>query len=286
MGKKKPKKEKITNESLLAKMKYDFSRDAEWFKRTNQKILETKEELNKNFYDETKKKQKIDFIHRLKDKLKDYKDAIKFESRYKKVRFFERRKLERKLKQINKNIENEKNEEKIKELKEERQNIIDNINYVKYYPRTYKYYSLFPNKDADKEEMIKKREKMKQKIKFFLNGKKNKRNEEIDNEQEEEKKTKNEEENEIDDENDENNDENNDDIDLDENDVNNNEKDENSNSENEKNEKKQKDKKKEKKEKKERKEKKEKKEKKDVGKDYESFKKKKVLKDDFFELDE
>ena len=274
MGKKKPKKEKITNESLLAKMKYDFSRDAEWFKRTNQKILETKEELNKNFYDETKKKQKIDFIHRLKDKLKDYKDAIKFESRYKKVRFFERRKLERKLKQINKSIENEKDEEKIKELKEERQNIIDNINYVKYYPKTYKYYSLFPNKDADKEEMIKKREKMKQKIKFFLNGKKNKRNEEIaDNEQEKEKKTKNEEENEIDDENNNN-------IEVDENDVNNNEKDDNNNSKNEKNEKKQKD------EKKERKEKKEKKEKNDVGRDYESSRKKKVFKDSFFELDE
>ena len=274
MGKKKPKKEKITNESLLAKMKYDFSRDAEWFKRTNQKILETKEELNKNFYDETKKKQKIDFIHHLKDKLKDYKDAIKFESRYKKVRFFERRKLERKLKQINKNIENEKDEEKIKELKEEKQNINDNINYVKYYPKTYKYYSLFPNKDADKEEMIKKREKMKQKIKFFLNGKKNKRNEEIaDNEQEKEKKTKNEEENEIDDENNNN-------IELDENDVNNNEKDDNNNNKNEKNEKKEKD------EKKERKEKKEKKEKNDVGRDYESFKKKKVFKDDFFELDE
>ena len=34
-----------------------------------------------------KKKQKIDYIYKLKSKLKDYKDAIKFESRYKKVRF-------------------------------------------------------------------------------------------------------------------------------------------------------------------------------------------------------
>ena len=166
MGKKKIRKEKITNESLLAKMKFDFSRDAEWFKRTNQKIQETKEELNKNFYDENKKKQKIDFIHKLKDKLKDYKDAIKFEARYKKVRFVERRKLERKLNHINKSIENEKDEEKLKELKKDKEKIVDDINYVKYYPRTYKYYSLFPKHDSENSEMIKKRKKMKQK-KFF-----------------------------------------------------------------------------------------------------------------------
>ena len=260
MGKKKPKKEKITNESLLAKMKYDFSRDAEWFKRTNQKIIETKEELNKNFYDETKKQQKIDFIHRLRDKLKDYKDAIKFESRYKKVRFVERRKLERKLNQINKSIEKEKDEEKMKELKEEREKIIDNINYVKYYPKTYKYYSLFPNKDADNEEMIKKREKMKQKIKFFLNGKKNKKNEEISDT--EEKIEKNSKEDEMENENES-------DGGVGENDVNIKNKDEDK-----------------KKNKSEKKEKKEKIEKKEVGKDYESLKKKKKFKDDFFELDE
>ena len=258
MGKKKQKREKITNESLLEKMKFDFSRDAEWFKRTNQKIQETKDDLNKNFYDETKKKQKIDFIHKLKAKLKDYKDAIKFESRYKKVRFVERRKLERKLKHINKSIENEKDENKKKELKKEKENIIDNINYVKYYPKTYKYYSLFPNKDADNEEIIKKREKMKQKIKFFLNGKKNKRNDVIDSDKES-KNDLNEDEN-----------ENENDDDISEND------DKKVKNKKEKNEGKEK----------EIKEKKEKKDKKNIGQDYESFKKKKIFKDDFFELDE
>ena len=47
---------------------------------------------------------------------------------------------------INKNIKNEtdvKNKEKLKQEKEE---IIEDINYVKYYPKTYKYYSLFPKK--------------------------------------------------------------------------------------------------------------------------------------------
>lgn len=252
MGKKLPKREKITNESLLAKMKYNFSRDAEWFKRTNLKLMETKEELNKNFYEENKKKQKIDYIYKLKSKLKDYKDAIKFESRYKKVRFIERRKLERKLNHINKSIENEKDEEKKKELEKEKQNIVDDINYVKFYPKTYKYYSLFPNKDSDNQDMIKKREKMKQKIKFYLNGKKNKRNEKIDDSEEE---YKNEEEMKNEDiyKNGEN------DIDV-----------------NDKNEKKGK----------KEKAKNKKANNKEVGHDYESFKKKKVFKDDFFELDE
>jgi hypothetical protein len=261
MGKK-PKKQKITNESLLAKMKFDFSRDAEWFKRTNQKIQETKEELNKNFYDENKKKQKIDFIHKLKDKLKDYKDAIKFEARYKKVRFVERRKLERKLNHINKSIESEKDEEKLKELKKDKEKIVDDINYVKYYPRTYKYYSLFPNKDSDNKEMIKKREKMKQKIKFYLNGKKNKRHENNDDNNEIEDYI-----NEKDNEND-NIKDHEDNIKEKEN---NKEKKKNNDNKNEKKNEKRKEKEK---------------EKNNSGQDYESFKKKKVFKDDFFELDE
>ena len=264
MGKKQ-KKEKITNETLLSKMQYDFSRDAEWFKRTTQKLEETKEDLNKNFYNETKKKQKLDFIHKLKSKLKDYKDAIKFESRYKKIRFIERRKLERKLNHINKNIENEKDEKNKEKLKKEREEIIEDINYVKYYPKTYKYYSLFPNQDAENEDMIKKREKMKQKIKFFLNNKKNKssnkeiKEKDIDNnieDKDEENKSE------------ENNSENN----------------------NEEEEKESEEEKiiKEKHKEKIKKEKKEKDNNRNIQgqNDYESFKKKKVFKDSFFELDE
>ena len=265
MGKKKPKREKITNESLLSKMKFDFSRDAEWFKRTNQKIEETKEDLNKNFYDENKKKQKLDFIHRLKAKLKDYKDAIKFESRYKKVRFVERRKLERKLTHINKMIENEKNDEKIKELQKEKETIVDNINYVKFYPKTYKYYSLFPNKDAENEKMIKKREKMKQKIKFFLNGKKNKQNSIIYNN---EKKLDNDKD---------------DDKSLSEK---NDKEDENNEKEKEKDKNKDKNVDKEMKEKKNKIKNIKDGEENNNNNDYESFKKKKVFKDNFFELDE
>ena len=266
MGKKKPKKEKITNESLLSKMQYDFSRDAEWFKRTTQKLEETKEDLNKNFYNEIKKKQKLDFIHKLKSKLKDYKDAIKFESRYKKIRFIERRKLERKLNHINKNIENEKDEKNKEKLKKEKEEIIEDINYVKYYPKTYKYYSLFPNKDAENEEMIKKREKMKQKIKFFLNNKKNKSNKDT-------KEQVNENDNNMEESDEENS------VDKNQSDDNDEKKEKSDNEENIESIKK------------------ENKEKNKIAKDkdknnnkgqndYESFRKKKVFKDSFFELDE
>lgn len=268
MGKKKFKKEKITNESLLSKMKYDFSRDAEWFKRTTQKLEETKEDLNKNFYNEIKKKQKLDFIHKLKNKLKDYKDAIKFESRYKKIRFIERRKLERKLNHINKNIENETDENNKEKLKKEKEEIIDDINYVKYYPKTYKYYSLFPNNDAENEDMIKKREKMKQKIKFFLNNKKNKfsNNKDV--------KEKN---------NDDNNNDNIDNSSEEKDEDNNSEKNKSEdNSENEENIEKEKEKNKMNKDKDKDKEKNNYK----GQNDYESFRKKKAFKDNFFELDE
>ena len=138
------------------------------------------------------------------------------------------------------------------------------ITLVKYYPKTYKYYSLFPNKDSDNEDMIKKREKMKQKIKFFLNNKKNKssnkeiKEKDIDNNIEDK-----DEENKSGENNSENNNE------------------EEKESEEEKNIK-------EKHKEKIKKEKKEKDNNRNIQgqNDYESFKKKKVFKDSFFELDE
>jgi hypothetical protein len=130
------KQKKLTNEDILEKINYKFSRDAEWFKRTVEKINKTKDELDKKFYGEIKKKEKIDFIRKLQTKLKDYKDAVKFEERYKKVRFFERRKLERMLKKVNKEISEEeakenKNDELVTQLNQKKEKIVSDINYVK-----------------------------------------------------------------------------------------------------------------------------------------------------------
>ena len=176
----------VDKESLLKKMEYDFSRDAEWFKRTNKKIEEIKQELEKKFYSEDKRKQKVEFMLKLKGKVKDYEDAKKFEERYKKVRFVERRKLERKMKRVKKMLEecNGKDDEERKRLVKEEEEIEKDLNYVKFYPKTYKYYSLFPNKDKDKKEMVEKREMMRKKIEFYVNRKMKKKggNDNNDNE--------------------------------------------------------------------------------------------------------
>jgi hypothetical protein len=123
------KVKKLTTEDILENINYKFSRDAEWFKRTVEKINKTKDDLDKKFYSEEKKHQKIDFIRKLKSKLKDYKDAIKFEEKYKKIRFFERRKLERMLKKVNKEISTQVEENL--ELNSKKDKIVSDINYVK-----------------------------------------------------------------------------------------------------------------------------------------------------------
>jgi hypothetical protein len=170
----KGKKPKLTNELILDKMNYTFSRDAEWFKKTMQKIESVKNELETKFYNEEKKAQKFDFLNKLKAKLKDYKDALQYAEKYKKIRFFERRKLERMLTKINKEIvksqqNSEVNEDQIKELVSKKEKIIKDINYVKFYPKTYKYYSLFPNNDKDNPKTLEKIQKMRKKIEFFVN---------------------------------------------------------------------------------------------------------------------
>jgi hypothetical protein len=146
------------------KISLSFTRDAEWYKRTKEKIESVKTDLDRKFYTEEKRGQKIDFIHKMQKKIKDYKDALKFEEKYKKVRFFERRKLERKKERLQKEILKEDTVEKRRELDA----VLNDIKYVKFYPLSYKYYSLFPKNDADNKEMIEKRDKMRKKIMLFV----------------------------------------------------------------------------------------------------------------------
>lgn len=139
---------KQTNEEILEKYNFNFSRGAEWYKKTDNKINEVKDELDKKFYTPEKKAEKINFIRKLKDKLKDYRDAINFAEKYKKVRFVERRKLERMLIKYNKEIQALENKIKQESDLNPNQNIlslkislndtimkrdetIKNINYVK-----------------------------------------------------------------------------------------------------------------------------------------------------------
>ena len=78
----------MSTEDLLSQISLSFSRDATWFKNTLNKIEEVKQSLDQKFYSEEKREQKIDFIRRMKAKLKDYKDANQFAELYKKIKFF------------------------------------------------------------------------------------------------------------------------------------------------------------------------------------------------------
>lgn len=124
----KSKYKKVSTEDLLDKFNLTFSRDAEWFKRTCENIQKTKNELDRKFYIEEKKAQKFDFLRKLQTKIRDYKDSIKYAEKYKKVRFFERRKLERMLTKVNKGITLNGS---TLELEEKKNKIVNDINYVK-----------------------------------------------------------------------------------------------------------------------------------------------------------
>lgn len=133
---KKKEERKITTQDILTQNAFKATRDAEWFKRTINKIEQVKKELDDKFVSAKKREEKIDFIRILKNKIKDYKDAQKNKDIYKKVRFVERRKLERQLVKVNKSIaelelDKEKNKEKIEQQLKEKEEIVENINYVK-----------------------------------------------------------------------------------------------------------------------------------------------------------
>lgn len=128
---KESKKPKFTNREILAENSFKASRDSEWFKRTLEKLESAKNELDEKFLSEEKRAQKLDFIHRLRSKLKDYKDALKNEQKYKKIRFFERKKLERELKRVKKQAEEESDAQKKEKHLEHIKGLQEKINYVK-----------------------------------------------------------------------------------------------------------------------------------------------------------
>lgn len=86
---------------------------------------------------------------------KSKKEAEKFESRYKKIRFFEKKKIIRKLEKLEKeSVEGS--------LEEEKKRYKEYLVYVNNFPDTHKYIALFPKEDSEKSR--EKREQMMAKI--------------------------------------------------------------------------------------------------------------------------
>ncbi|OZJ03653.1 hypothetical protein BZG36_03930 [Bifiguratus adelaidae] len=82
----------------------------------------------------------------------------KMATKYHKVKFFERKKVERKLKQLRLDKGAEDNEQKIHDLE------VD-LNYIRYYPKTEKYISLFPESpEQEASESLEKKQVIRQYI--------------------------------------------------------------------------------------------------------------------------
>jgi len=71
---------------------------------------------------------------------------------------------------VNKQIEamDKTNKDELLKLETEKKEVIDNINYVKFFPKTYKYLSLFPKNDVENQNTKFKIHKIREKIKMHL----------------------------------------------------------------------------------------------------------------------
>lgn len=67
--------------------------------------------------------------------------------RYHKVKFFERRKVERKIETVTKKLSKEKDEDSARALRQELVGLEDDLTYVMYFPKAKKYVSLFAEHD-------------------------------------------------------------------------------------------------------------------------------------------
>lgn len=111
------------------------------------------------------KQQKRRELKELKKQEKRKKEAEKFESRYKKIKFFEKKKIIRRLEKVEKELKegDALDEEKRKELEAQRLKYKNYLTYVNNYPDTQKYLSLFPTGD-DAEKSKSQRDEMMAKI--------------------------------------------------------------------------------------------------------------------------
>jgi len=125
---------------------------------TNKKKIRDLERMLEKLGDkmsEEVKQQKRRELKELKKQEKRKKEAEKFESRYKKIKFFEKKKIIRRLEKVEKELKegDALDEEKRKELEAQRLKYKNYLTYVNNYPDTQKYLSLFPTgDDAEKSK--------------------------------------------------------------------------------------------------------------------------------------
>lgn len=94
--------------------------------------------------------KKLEELKEMRKGEKSKKEAEKFESRYKKIRFFEKKKIIRRLDKIEKQVKEDPS--KGTEVEEEKKQYKNYLAYVNNFPETKKYISLFPTEDTDKSK--------------------------------------------------------------------------------------------------------------------------------------
>ncbi|KAK9723051.1 18S rRNA maturation protein [Basidiobolus ranarum] len=113
--------------------------------------------------------RKLKAIQLQLDELQLTEKEKKLTTKYRMIKFFERQKVTRKIKQCEKKLSEEdlKTKERKaieKELKEHQVN----LNYILHYPRLDKYISLFPKENGDDPEVVKRREEIREKIRSMM----------------------------------------------------------------------------------------------------------------------
>ena len=94
--------------------------------------------------------KKLEELKEMKRGEKSKREAEKFESRYKKIRFFEKKKIIRRLEKIEKKIKEDPS--KGAEMEDEKKLYKNYLAYVNNFPETKKYISLFPSEDTEKSK--------------------------------------------------------------------------------------------------------------------------------------
>ena len=136
--------------------RYDIQKKKKRTTTSKKKIRDLERMLEKlgDRMPEDVKEAKRRELKELKKGEKSKKEAEKFESRYKKVKFFEKKKIIRRLERAEKEMtEDGVSEERKQELIVEKQKNKNYLTYVNHFPDNQKYLSLFPTgPDAEKSK--------------------------------------------------------------------------------------------------------------------------------------
>eukprot|EP00741_Cyanophora_paradoxa_P002672 tig00000615_g2593.t1 len=131
--------------------------------------------INKpNLDDDTRAKhqQRLDELKQTADDKQRKEKEKAIASKYRMVRFFEKRKLMRKIAQTEKKLQQiEDDEEGSERLSEKLASLQEDMNYVKYYPKGVKYIALFPKGEMTEEQaeaLEQKRQQIREQIKDQL----------------------------------------------------------------------------------------------------------------------